>query len=209
MSNSFYNNSFTAAVGSLARSGTIKSQFAAVQIGFTEVEAALAPKASPTFTGTANFGNVAYTGTLTGGTGVVNLGSGQFYKDASGNVGLGTPSPTSKLTVLGTDGTNVIRFRAATGMLRISPYQDATEGSVISAANAAESANVPLTLSASVHRFAIGGAVVVRIDGNGNVTIANTYSAPGAPSGGGVLYVEAGALKFIGSSGTVTTLAPA
>jgi len=33
--------------------------------------------------------NSAYTGTLTGGTGVVNLGSGQFYKDASGNVGVG------------------------------------------------------------------------------------------------------------------------
>ncbi len=30
-----------------------------------------------------------YTGTLTGGTGVVNLGSGQVYKDASGNVGIG------------------------------------------------------------------------------------------------------------------------
>ena len=33
--------------------------------------------------------NTAYTGTLTGGTGVVNLGSGQFYKDASGNVRIG------------------------------------------------------------------------------------------------------------------------
>ena len=39
--------------------------------------------------------NTAYTGTFTGGTGVVNLGSGQFYKDASGNVGIGTSSPTS------------------------------------------------------------------------------------------------------------------
>jgi hypothetical protein len=39
--------------------------------------------------------NLAYTGTLTGGTGVVNLGSGQFYKDASGNVGIGTASPAT------------------------------------------------------------------------------------------------------------------
>ena len=30
--------------------------------------------------------NISYTGTLTGGTGVVNLGSGQFLKDASGRV---------------------------------------------------------------------------------------------------------------------------
>lgn len=32
--------------------------------------------------------NLAYTGTLTGGTGVVNLGSGQFVKDSSGNLTL-------------------------------------------------------------------------------------------------------------------------
>jgi hypothetical protein len=44
-------------------------------------------------TGTLTATNLAYTGTLTGGTGVVNLGSGQFYKDASGNVGIGaTPA---------------------------------------------------------------------------------------------------------------------
>jgi hypothetical protein len=43
--------------------------------------------------------NLAYTGTLTGGTGVVNLGSGQIYKDASGNVGIGTSSPAQKLEV--------------------------------------------------------------------------------------------------------------
>ena len=42
-----------------------------------------------------------YTGTLTGGTGVVNLGSGQFYKDAAGNVGIGTTSPAATLGVNG------------------------------------------------------------------------------------------------------------
>ena len=46
-----------------------------------------------------SFTNLAYTGTLTGGTGVVNLGSGQFYKDASGNVGIGTSSPVGKFRV--------------------------------------------------------------------------------------------------------------
>ena len=52
-------------------------------------------------TGTAITGTLSYTGTLTGGTGVVNLGSGQFYKDASGNVGIGTSSPGAKLDVNG------------------------------------------------------------------------------------------------------------
>ena len=42
---------------------------------------------------------LSYTTTLTGGTGIVNIGSGQIYKDASGNVGIGTSSPTSKLQV--------------------------------------------------------------------------------------------------------------
>jgi hypothetical protein len=37
--------------------------------------------------------NLSYTGTLTGGTGVIAIGTNQIYKDASGNVGIGvTPS---------------------------------------------------------------------------------------------------------------------
>lgn len=46
--------------------------------------------------------------------------------------------------------------------------------------------------------------------GSGVLGIANAATAPTTnPSGGGVLYVEGGALKFRGSSGTVTTIAPA
>ena len=45
--------------------------------------------------------NLTYTDTLTGGTGILNIGSGQVYKDASGNVGIGTSSPSTKLTVAG------------------------------------------------------------------------------------------------------------
>ena len=45
---------------------------------------------------------LAYTDTLTGGTGILNIGSGQLYKDASGNVGIGTTSPSGKLDVAGT-----------------------------------------------------------------------------------------------------------
>jgi hypothetical protein len=45
--------------------------------------------------------NLSYSGTLTGNTGIINIGSGQIYKDASGNVGIGTASPASKLHVVG------------------------------------------------------------------------------------------------------------
>ena len=60
--------------------------------------------------------NAAYTGTLTGGTGVVNLGSGQFYKDASGNVGINYTSPFSKLEVYGTTGIISSTTGEATGV---------------------------------------------------------------------------------------------
>lgn len=57
-----------------------------------------------------------YTGTLTGGTGVVNIGSGQIYKDASGNVGIGTTS------TLGNSLLNVAQGVVARNSGGTSPY---------------------------------------------------------------------------------------
>lgn len=46
--------------------------------------------------------------------------------------------------------------------------------------------------------------------GSGVIAIANATTVPSTPpTGGGVLYVENGALMYRGSSGTVTTIAPA
>ncbi len=42
-----------------------------------------------------------------------------------------------------------------------------------------------------------------------SVFVANVSAAPATPTGGGVLYVQSGALKYKGSSGTVTTLGAA
>lgn len=64
-------------------------------------------------------------------------------------------------------------------------------------------------------RLAAGGNVGIRTarqfgGGQGVVAIANATLAPAAnPSGGGILYVEDGALKYRGSNGTVTVVAPA
>ena len=67
--------------------------------------------------------NSAYTGTLTGGTGVVNLGSGQFYKDASGNVGIGvTPSAwntTTAVTALQLPNGSLMTYSNAYGFSNI------------------------------------------------------------------------------------------
>lgn len=72
--------------------------------------------------------NSAYTGTLTGGTGVVNLGSGQFYKDASGNVGIGLTSIANVYgwsKIVGIGGTNpTVSFQNGTSSFDIANYQN-------------------------------------------------------------------------------------
>ena len=78
-------------------------------------------------------GNLSYTGTLTGSTGVMNLGSGQVYKDASGNVGVGvTPSAwfsTSRVVQIGSGG--AIEARS-----NFNPYLSVTSNAYLSAAGA-------------------------------------------------------------------------
>jgi len=54
--------------------------------------------------GTTSLANVSYTGTLTGGTGILNIGSGQIYKDANGNIGIGSSSPIADLHIAYTEG---------------------------------------------------------------------------------------------------------
>ena len=64
-------------------------------------------------------------------------------------------------------------------------------------------------------RVGSGGNIGIRTTsqfgkGQGVVAIANATVAPsGNPAGGGILYVQDGALKYRGSKGTVTLIAPA
>ena len=54
-----------------------------------------------TTTNSGAFTSLSYSTTLTGGTGVITIGTNQFYKDASGNIGIGTITPGEKVDVLG------------------------------------------------------------------------------------------------------------
>ena len=55
-----------------------------------------------------------------------------------------------------------------------------------------------------------GGRTIGFDSDEGYIWISNiTGAAPGTPTSGGIMYVEAGALKYIGSSGTETTIASA
>ena len=142
----------------------------------------------------------SYTGTLTGGTGVVNLGSGQFYKDGSGNVGIGT----STLTFF--DGSGLSVARAGTATLRV---WDTSNSKRLEASVSGTEAKINSGDSAIPLNFYVASVLNAQMLPAGGVVLKNVSSAPSAPTSGGTLYVESGALKYIGSSGTVSVVAPA
>jgi hypothetical protein len=81
--------------------------------------------------------------------------------------------------------------------------------------NGRDARNEKFETIAVVQRLAEGGNIGIRTSdqfgrGKGVIAIANATVAPSvSPAGGGILYVENGALKYKGSNGTVTAIAPA
>jgi hypothetical protein len=151
--------------------------------------------------------------------------------DSSGNLGLGvTPSAWSgfgapviemgaagSVVVGSTSGTNLYHNAYYNGGYKYArsagaAYYNIGAGSHYwftapsGTAGNAISFTQALTLTAAANLL-LGGTADP--GGSNALYIANRGSVPGTPSGGGVIYVEAGALKYKGSSGTVTTLANA
>jgi hypothetical protein len=166
-----------------------------VQIGATETRISAAIQGTGTYTPLT-----FYTG-----------GSERVRVDTSGNVGIGTASPSGNLQVSAAN--TRVRFSNTAGTATTLLF-GADSGSTFLGAET----NAPVY-------FITNNTERMRIDASGNVgigttsfgassqvvlAIANATAVPtGNPTGGGVLYVEAGALKYRGSSGTVTTIANA
>jgi len=152
-----------------------------------------------------------------------------FVVDSEGRVGIGTSSPSQQLTVNGTAAANAfllvanqhliydadsttiaIRIGAAGPFYGIGTtgsdnlrLNNASGGDILFAASATERMRITSSGNVGISTTSFGSGV-------GVIGIANATTVPSTnPSGGGVLYVEAGALKYRGSSGTVTTIANA
>jgi hypothetical protein len=94
----------TMLAGSIANAKLVNSSFTigstAVSLGETKTTITGLTLTNPTING------------YTGDTSVVNIGSGQFYKDTSGNVGIGTSSPAVCLHTYAASGSNGLRMEA-------------------------------------------------------------------------------------------------
>jgi len=125
---------------------------------------------------------ISYSGTLTGGTGIVNLGSGQLYKDASGNVGIGTSSPGSKLDVKQSganwyDGVKVVRSTNDNQRLVLGNTSGA---SYIASVDAAAGSNNALLFGRSTDGTTFTESM--RIDPSGNAQMQTGAVMPYAPA---------------------------
>lgn len=193
------------------------------------IRSAATPAASLTV---ATFGSPSAIGVVVRGA-VSQTGDLQQWQNSAGTVLArvasdgkisNTASGANTLFVTSTiDNDNIVYIRGLSRGVRFGSTTTLFKIQGVDATNGTTSFQ-PILLGGSTVNLETGGVNRVLVDGSGNfginattfgsgvgvVGIANATTVPTTnPTGGGILYVEAGALKYRGSSGTVTTIANA
>ena len=146
--------------------------------------------------------NSAYTGTLTGGTGVVNLGSGQFYKASGGNVLIGSTTDNGfKFKVVGGNASNALIDNDGSRYTQLVLQRNSTGNTggdlLIDGTNATMSMRMLAVGSMTFNTSSSAGDGVerMRIDSSGNVGIGTS-----SPASYGKFVVSGGVSAFANSN---------
>jgi hypothetical protein len=142
---------------------------------------------------TGAFTNLSYTGTLIGGTGVITIGTNQFYKDANGNIGIGTASPTNYGSSYKTLALNSGSGGATFFDMLVNGTRTGTSyASAFEVGYGAVTPSIPLT-------FRTNDTERMRIDSSGNVMVG--VSSINAIYGSAKSLVVGGAVPLVLSNG--------
>jgi cytoskeletal protein CcmA (bactofilin family) len=102
-----------------------------------------------------------------------------FVQGSDGNVGIGTASPDTPLTVSVADDTIATRFKGTNGIFRVLPFETGL-GVKVTTLNGDESAFETLALQAEDFHFVTGTTERLRIKADGEVEISGIGNTTGA-----------------------------
>jgi hypothetical protein len=139
-----------------------------------------------------------------GGQTVINSSGGSTLNGGINSVGIANVSPTVaayNFNVKQPNGANGIRVYTANGQNEFHLHYNGGSSAVVRFLSGGD---CYFNTGGNVG-FGLSTGITEQLTLNGRAHLKD-QTAPSTPTGGGTIYVEAGALKYIGSSGTITTL---